>query len=658
LTWQAASKHKVTISHSVQRTCQCNVYVQLNFQPRAPEAAYDSIFAPILLTQSTWSYPATNRLLFEAGATRLKNQHYTHPRGANRDDISILETSSNVRYNAPNLGLGTIGLLPPGHANDYSQDNQRFSVSYITGSHAFKFGLFTQQGHMAFPSLTNGFVEVPHDVYYTFRNQVPVALTQWASPSRQEAEMTESAAYAQDQWVVKKLTINLGLRFDHIVGTVPEQVRPGGRFVPELHIDRLENVPNFWDVAPRLGAAYDLFGNGKTALKVSLGRYVVALGTSYPILVNPAAALVESANRTWNDSLYPVGDPRRGNFIPDCDLQNKDVNGECGKLDNQNFGTTKLLTTYAPDVLEGWGNRQYNWQTSASVQHQLRPGLAVNVGYFRTWFGNFQVVDNVLVTPADFDPFCVTAPVDARLPNGGGYQVCDGLTNVNPSKFGLVENVVTQASRFGNRREVYNGVDATVNWRFGQGGLFQGGTNVGHTVTECVAPDAPQQFCKNVPPFFLPQFKFSGAYPLPFWDLGVSATFQSVPGPSIGFLTPAAAYGTSYGGLPTNSGQYTVSSAEVKPSLGRDLSSGPNGVTTVFLVEPNQYFEDRLNQVDIRFTKTVRVGRGRVRGSFDIYNLFNSAAILALNGTYPKEYLRPPQILGGRLFKFGGQFDF
>jgi hypothetical protein len=81
-------------------------------------------------------------------------------------------------------------------------------------------------------------------------------------------------------------------------------------------------------------------------------------------------------------------------------------------------------------------------------------------------------------------------------------------------------------------------------------------------------------------------------------------------------------------------------------------------VTTLFLVEPNQYFEDRLNQVDIRFTKTVRVGRGRVRGSFDIYNLFNSAAILALNGTYPKEYLRPPQILGGRLFKFGGQFDF
>jgi hypothetical protein len=278
--------------------------------------------------------------------------------------------------------------------------------------------------------------------------------------------------------------------------------------------------------------------------------------------------------------------------------------------------------------------------------------LAVNVGYFRTWFGNFQITDNLLVTPADFDPFCITAPVDARLPNGGGYQICDGLTDVNPLKFGQVENLITQASRFGNRREVYNGVDATFNWRFGQGRLLQGGTNVGNTVTECVTADAPQQFCKNVPPFFQPQFKLSGAYPLPFWDLGVSATFQSLPGVPIGFTT------TGTTGLATNSGQYSATNAEVKPTLGRDLSNGATGTTTVFLLEPNKYFEDRLNQVDIRFTKTVRVGRGRLRGNFDIYNLFNTATVLSLNGTYPKDYLKPFQILGARLFKFGAVLDF
>jgi hypothetical protein len=308
-------------------------------------------------------------------------------------------------------------------------------------------------------------------------------------------------------------------------------------------------------------------------------------------------------------------------------------------------------------VLEGWGNRGYNWQTSASVQHELRPGLGVIVGYYRTWYGNFVATDNLLVTPADFDPFCITAPVDARLPNGGGYPVC-GLYDVNPSKFGQVQNLVTQASHYGNQREVYDGVDATFNWRFGRGGLLQGGTNVGRTMTECVTVDAPQQFCKVVPPFFLPQYKLSGAYPLPFWDLAVSATWQNLPGIPIGTVLPTVAGSALLGGVAVNSGQYSTTNAEIRPSLGRDLSKGATGVTSVFLFPPQTYFEDRLNQVDIRFTKIVRVGRARVRESFDIYNLFNSAAVLSVNGTFPNDYLQPGQILGGRLFKFGGQFDF
>src|SRR5437667_9133212 len=60
-------------------------------------------------------------------------------------------------------------------------------------------------------------------------------------------------------------------------------------------------------------------------------------------------------------------------------------------------------------------------------------GWSITGGYYRNWFGNFLVTDNTLVTPADYDPYCVTAPTDSRLPNGGGYQVC-GLYDIKPVK--------------------------------------------------------------------------------------------------------------------------------------------------------------------------------------------------------------------------------
>src|SRR5262249_49344107 len=151
-------------------------------------------------------------------------------------------------------------------------------------------------------------------------------------------------------------------------------------------------------------------------IKGSVGRYVAGMGVGIASLSHPSQAIVTSANRTWNDRTYAIGDPRNGNYIPDCDLQNPSANGECGTLDNSRFGQGVGNTRYGDDVLKGWGARPYNWQASASVQHELRPRTALTVGYFRTWYGNIQVTDNLAVGPADYDPFCVTAPADARLP--------------------------------------------------------------------------------------------------------------------------------------------------------------------------------------------------------------------------------------------------
>jgi len=88
-----------------------------------------------------------------------------------------------------------------------------------------------------------------------------------------EELLYDQGIYAQDQWTIKRLTVNAGLRYEWVNAQVPVQDSPAGRFVAARHFDAVTNVPKQHDPAPRFGVAYDLFGNGKTALKYSLNRY-------------------------------------------------------------------------------------------------------------------------------------------------------------------------------------------------------------------------------------------------------------------------------------------------------------------------------------------------------------------------------------------------
>src|SRR5207237_5334364 len=93
---------------------------------------------------------------------------------------------------------------------------------------------------------------------------------------------------------------------------------------------------------------------------------------------------------------------------------------------------------------------------------------------------NFWATDNLAVTPADFDPYCITMPVDPGLPGGGGSQLC-GFYDLSLSKVGQVTNLVTSASKFGNQSEVFNGVDVSITARLPKGVQLSGGTSTGRT---------------------------------------------------------------------------------------------------------------------------------------------------------------------------------
>jgi hypothetical protein len=642
ITWQATEKQKLAVFQGAQR----NHNVKLGAAGTAPEAAIWGTYSPALVTQGTWNYPATNRLLFEAGATYLRQGAYSKRMpGVKETDIPIQELSTGFRYGAS--GPANASANYSCNCKIWNPHTQRFAVSLITGSHAFKAGAIIIEGFARDSSTFN-----TPPVAYTFRNGVPQTLTEFVEQTGDSRVKANAGIFVQDQWTLRRLTLNLGLRFSYFNAFVPAARIEKQMFVTEAwDAPAVYNVPNETDIDPRVGFAYDLFGNGRTALKASVGRYVQIESTkNITIPSAPLRSMAQSATRTWTDA--------NGNYVPDCNLPNPLANGECGQVDQLNIGKQIPSTVFAEDVRDGFGIRAYSWMGSVSITQQLTSGVGLHAGYFRTNYGNFTVTTNDALTAADFDSYCVTAPVDDRLGSTSGQQLC-GFYDVKPGKFGQVRNVVTQASNFGEQTELYNGFEIGMNARFPRGAMLQGGMSTGTTVTDncAVVQGNPQialsatgggvgardtnDFCRAVNGFQgQTQYKFAGNYPLPWWGLQTSATYQNLPGIPIVATRP-----------------YT--SAQIAQSLGRNLSAGANSNVTIALMKPYSQFQNRISQLDMRFLKNVRWGgTRRLQAQIDVYNVFNSATILSQRAAYGTAWQEPQIVLGGRMLKLGMQLDF
>jgi len=640
LTWQLSPKHKINAFVDVQDNKMPRHRRSTGFS--APEALPGWSFPePAGLYQATWTSPVTSKLLLEAGGSFMLQPWCLSPQdGVTPDHISITEATTGLTYNSAS-GVGPYGVDPCRKTDRYAQ---RFSVSYVTGSHAFKVGIQNEQGiHDSNESTINP--DFP--VSYRFQNGVPVQLTMYASPYEQLNRLkADLGVFAQDTWRIQRLSLNLGLRFDYLNAGVKAQQAAANPFLPARSFEALVKVPEWFDLSPRVGASYDLFGNGRTALKFSAGKYMVASNGEIAKALNPFVTSVNSVNRAWTD--------RDGDFFPDCDLVNPAANGECGVFSNTAFGQQRVTTQYSEQISRGFSNRDYLWDVAAEIQHQIGPKLSTSFGYYRNWYGNFAVTDNVLVGPGDYDPYCITAPTDSRLPGGGGYEVC-GLYDIKPAKFGQVDNLVRPARDFGNQQRVSDFFQINANTRFDNGIRIGGGFDFGRTMTDtCFTVDSPQQVvltdvlnyhCRQVIPFEgTAQVKLNGSVPLP-GDFVVSAVLQNTAGPTITAV-------------------YSATNAEVQPSLGRPLAGGTRTVN-VSLIEPFTMFEKRRNQVDLRLSKVFRLGSRRIRANFDMYNAFNAASILGINNNFGAQWRRPQSgggtnsaVLDARLIQLSGDITF
>ena len=656
VTWRASERNKFNFFADPQRDCHCPANVASG-NVNAPEAFFSYKLTPAGLYQASWNYPRTNRLLFEAGVGMVYGSWPTYSEpifGVDPTDIAITDSTLGITYNAP-----VAGSINP--TKDVPRWSQRGTMSYVTGTHAFKTGFQLEEMVQDVSTIVSG----GQNVAYTFNNRVPTSITQWATPYLQRANNKDFGFYAQDQWTVKRLTLNYGLRYDMFKGLIPAQHVDATPWVPARDYAQVNNVPSWKDWNPRGGVAWDVTGDGKTAVKVAMGRYVTKGSTTFTLGLNPITTSINTVNRTWNDT--------NGNYVPDCDLGNFGVNGECGALNNTNFGGRNPTINYSDDVLHGTSKRGYNWDFTTEVQRQLRTGVSMTAGYYRNWYGNFFTTDNSLVTPSDFSSYCVTAPTDSRLPGGGGYPIC-GLYDVNPNKFGQSNSIVSQASTFGKITQQNDFIAVSVTARLGAKTQLGGGVDTGRTVNDyCFNVDSPgaaaagtvvglpsiaanpvpftattingQAICRIVTPFEgQTQVKGFGSYNLP-KDFFVSIIYQNVSGPPV-------------------TSTYAAPNSVIAPSLGRSLAAcGTRNPCTntalVPLIVPQSQFEDRYTRLDLRLSKRFQLTqRVRLTGNFNMYNLFNSSAIQIENVNYGSLWLQPSLIEDGRMVQVSANLNF
>ena len=535
LTWQANQANKISFFHDTHWRCQCAVV-----NPTISQEAGNRIEYPITdLSSVSYTGTPSSRILVEA-RVGLRREEYAYTPNNLEDPLRLLIPVIDQGGLIPGLlyrggGLGsanqpyqrTLGVSQPFAA----------SVSYVTGSHSAKVGVYnvTAQRRSTVP---DNYAKLT----YRFNNGVPNQLTQRATPlDRTERQRLDLGLYVQDKWTINRLTLSGGLRFDNFQSYFPEQTLGPGPHVPNRNITFPKTEMGNWkDIVPRLGGSYDLFGDGKTALKASINKYVVAQGLqgTYGDTANPVNRMANVVTRTWTDA--------DRDFVADCDLTNvlaqdlRTSGGDfCGTVSDTNFGQPTLSLNYDPEVLNGWGTRPYQWEFSTSVQHQLMPRLSLDVGYFRRWYGNFGVTDNLNLTPSDFSPFSIAVPVDERLPDGGGDTI-SGLYDINPDKAATVpNNYFTLARNYGEQIDHWNGVDVTLNARIRAGMTLQGGFSTGRRETDnCDIVDDVREAAVLTTPYchqkenFLTDGKLVWTYAIPKIDVNVSGLFISRPGPA------------------------------------------------------------------------------------------------------------------------------
>ncbi len=639
LTWQVSPKTKLAVFNDRAMRLRGHAMTSLT-DPRTASFLWHT---PTFATGSAKvTSTLTPRLLLEGGLSFNRERYDTlfqegifAERGTPAWYANARKSDNSLGYvwNAPGLQLG----------NYPDRYNIATSISYITGSHSVKVGFQDAFGPYRRYNNTNA------DLYQVYNNLVPLQVSVYNTPL-QVAEYLDAnlGVYAQDSWRLNKLSINLGLRFDHVKQHVVGQGAQVGRFAASVPYGDI-TLPVWNDISPRTSLVYDVFGNGKTAIRGGFNKFMTAATTGFAQLYNPTATT--SQNLAWTDlNGDDIAQGERG-----CAYRTAGCEIDFTNLPT-NFGV-RSLANFDPSL-----TRPYQMAYNVGVSHEVLPGIAVTAEWFHSSFKNLIARNNVARTAADYTKVTVYNPY-----HGSPIDVY----NISSAKAAAVSNVDSNDS---DLARTYNGLEINFNARLPHGGRVFGGTSTERTLSNScsAAGNDPNllQYCdqsqSGIP--FLTSFKLAATYPLPWYGLTVSGSFQALAGNLLG--TDALQYGvfTAGTGFAQPNGQstfwqigrattYTAATCKsASCTVGALVVPGLTPATiNVPLIAPATEYAPRLNQVDLAVSKSFNAGHVRILPKLDIFNALNSDDYTAVTSMQfaAATYQRPSTILQGRIIRIG-----
>jgi hypothetical protein len=608
LTWQINEKNKLTAYDDYQTK-----YVGHLFTSGA-EVQFASARRPPVIKYTDavkWTSTVSNKLVFDAGfGTSVNAYREGYQPGVKKDPFTPEWYANASRVD---IVRNTTTTAAPPELGTYNFRYMLVStMTYVTGSHAVKAGL---QWHIGQNWINR---DANADLVQRYRDGAPDSVIVYnTTTGLYDLMKADLGLYLQDSWTMKRLTINPGLRWEYFNSAIQAKAAAPGRFVPARSFAEIPNVPNWKNLAPRLGLVYDLTGDAKTALKGSINRYNRAYTTDFANRYDPLS--LQSDTRNWFDCDYLPGTSTCSTLALPTNRDGIAQDNEIGPSNNRNLGI--IPTRRADPSLK----RPYDIEYSLGVTRELMQGLSVTGAWYRRDTYDLEQQQNTLVSPSDFAAFTTPSPLN-------GEPVT--IYNLNRAKQGQVDLLDTTTTDRSKARVNYSGLEVSFTARMPRTNLF-GGWSADRLVTVACASNDPNTFryCDQsqykIP--FRSDFKLAGSYTVG-WDVMIGVSLQS------------------YAGLPL--AVNWTPAASVFPGAQRTQS------VTVNLIPPGSQYFDRWTQLDLSFRKVFTVGRYRIDGALDMFNALNSNVVLSQNQAFGSTLGQPLAVLQGRLLRLSTQLKF